>query len=165
MELIQYIAIGFFAICLLFGDAILSEIPYIKRLRSVQEPLGEVKFSNKFILEKFTMKVICETPFIKDYYEIDDPSTIKYKDADIKFGDLFAIVSYYEKTLHHIVRELKIYSALTLFLIIGHFLYKLGSVETSHSALELLPFFEIIMFILFTVRLIVELSKINSIVK
>jgi hypothetical protein len=152
------------------GEFILNQAPLVKKLRSLKEPLGKSKFSKKLRDENFDVATICALPFVTQYYYSSEKINLEKNDK-ISFGQVFSLVSFYEKELSKIIKELRYYSIVIGLLTIGGYLFTMGSPETSKELgkleliLKALPVFEIMLFLILIFRMYIEYSKLKSILE
>jgi hypothetical protein len=152
-----------FFIIFLFYPNIIKLIPVFSKLEIYQIQLSKLYFRSELLDEETTVLSLCNTlPKRKDFYDVTKNPNIENVLNDynhINYGQIFYIVSQWNKRINYIKYELKVYSFILVFLSIAFLLFQLGNnVQTFDITILII---QCVVFAFFSVRLLLEISNVQ----
>lgn len=147
-----------------FGELLIGLLRPVKKLRAARVECG------KWILSQTAQGRVVEEICEMRLEEVGKPPNAHASEElrHLRFGDIAVIVHHKEKHLHHSTKEVRFYAGVFILFLIGGALMKAESAEGPLHLIRLLaenhlvPIVEIVMIVLWGIRLGSEIRSIDS---
>jgi hypothetical protein len=149
----------------IIGEWLIGKLPAVRKIREAHKRWGVLIVGNNIPTGGLSLNQL-GLRRVEELILSACEDEVKNK----RFGDVVTVVSYKEKHLHHLTREIKTYSYLFIILaglgglmnadqFIGKTYSQIGEIILSH---HFVPVFEVVMIAYMSIRLFAEAQSINN---